>query len=128
MRGCIRCSFGWGKWSSQEARMKLFRLIVPSLAGLGLAFSTVAAFARSTPAPASPPPQASETNLLPGGFAEDMHADASGRLWISEIDSHTVREFDPATRAYTLYTGLTGGARDAQLGPDGKVWWLLENP
>jgi len=108
--------------------MKLFRLIVPSLAGLLLAVSTVVAFARGAPAPASPPPNAFETNLLPGGFAEDIHADATGKLWISEIASHTVRAFDPASRAYTLYTGLTGGARDAQLGPDGKVWWLLENP
>jgi streptogramin lyase len=107
--------------------MKLFRLLVPSLAGLLLAISTLVAFARATPI-GSPPLTASETNLLPDGYAQDAHTDASGRLWITEISSKTVREFDPATRAYTLYTGLTGGAQDAQLGPDGNVWWLLEDP
>jgi streptogramin lyase len=108
--------------------MKLFRLVIPILAGLLMAITTLVAFARATPAPANPPPpNASETDLLPSGDAENIHADATGKLWITEIASSTVREFDPATRAYTLYTGLAR-PRDAQLGPDGKLWWLENEP
>ena len=107
--------------------MKLLRLIVPTLAGLLMVFGVVAAFAGSQPSPASPPPpRASETNLLPSGFAQNIHADAAGKLWITEIDSGTVRHYDPATRAFTLYTGLTN-TLDAQLGPDGKLWWIAQS-
>jgi len=104
--------------------MKIYRLIVPSLAGLLFALSTLVAFARTTPQPASPPPaKTSETNLLPGGFAEQIHADASGKLWITEVASDTIREFDPATNVFTLYTGLTS-TWEAQVGPDGYLWWI----
>ena len=83
------------------------------------------AFARGqAAAPANPPsPNASETNLLPGSFAVTIHPDASGRLWISEVDAATVRRYDPATHAFTLYAGVTETV-DAQIGPDGKLWWL----
>jgi sugar lactone lactonase YvrE len=33
-----------------------------------------------------------------------------------------VRQFDPATNAYTIYTGLPTPF-DAQIGPDGNLWW-----
>jgi streptogramin lyase len=103
--------------------MKLYRLAVPIGVGLFMAIATVAAFASGRPAPAGPPLfNASETNLSPSSFADQIHVDASGKLWISEVFSGSVREFDPATNAYTLYSGLTKTV-DAQLGPDGNLWW-----
>lgn len=58
--------------------MKIFRLVIPILAGLLMAFSTLVAFARATPAPAAPPPpNASETDLLPSG---DKDAEIDYRL------------------------------------------------
>ena len=109
-----------------EGDMKLLRLVVPILAGLVLAGGTLVAFARSAPAPASPPgPRASETDLLPAGSAEDIHIDSTGKVWVTENDAGAARQLDPATGAYTLYTGLTG-ARDAQIGPDGNLWWTTD--
>lgn len=102
--------------------MKLLRLVVPILAGLLLAGGTLVAFARG-PAGPLPPPNASETDLLPGGFANAIHIDASGQLWISEVSSATVRRYNPATHAFTLFHGLTETV-DAQIGPDGQLWWL----
>ena len=71
--------------------MKLFRLLIPISAGLAIAVGAVTALAHSQPAPASPPPPlAFETDLSPVGppeftsGAENMHADAYGRLWISQ--------------------------------------------
>ena len=109
--------------------MKILRLIVPTLAGLALAVSAVAVFAGSSAAPASPPPlDAQETNLLPAGNANKIHLDGAGKLWITEVDSGTVRRFDPGTGAYTLYTDGTGHVQDAQVGPDGNLWWIKSTP
>ena len=110
--------------------MKIFRLVVPVLAGLVLAGGTLVAFARGQAAPALPPatpPHASETQLLPSGFAEAVHTDAAGHVWVTEVSSNSVRELNPGTRAYTLYTGLAG-PHDAQIGPDGQLWWLQSAP
>ena len=114
--------------------MKLFRLVIPILAGLAMALGAVAAYARGQVAPAAPPaPLAFETDLSPVGppnfesGAENMHADAYGRLWISQDSDNNsnVRVFDPATHAYTLYTGLES-PNDAQLGPDGNAWLFMD--
>jgi streptogramin lyase len=101
--------------------VKIHRLLIPLGAGLLLAGGTLVAFARGAALP--PPPNVSETALLPGGYASAIHPDAAGQLWITEASSATVRRYDPVTRVFTLYTGLTNTV-DAQLGPDGKLWWL----
>jgi streptogramin lyase len=107
--------------------MKLFRLFVPTLAGLLIAAGTLAAYASGRPAGAGPAAViASETDLLPFSNADHIHPDATGKLWISETFSNAVRQYDPATHAYTLYTGITFPV-DAQLGPDGKLWWIADS-
>jgi len=59
-----------------------------------------------------------------GGGAEpyEINVDASGRLWISEYGLGRARHVDPATGAFTLYTGLPG-ALDAKLDANGDLWW-----
>ena len=93
--------------------------------------------ARPATPPAAPAPFVLETDLISAAItptdgtnsAEVMHTDGQGRLWISQDSDGAayVRVFDPATHVYTDYTDLTS-PNDAQLGPDGNVWWSLDDP
>ena len=107
--------------------MKLIRLVIPIAAGLLLAGGTLSALANGRAAPSGPVGlTVQETALLPNAESEDIHADASGQVWVSESLSGSVRRLDPATGMYTLYTGL-GQPSDAQLGPDGSLWFADDN-
>jgi streptogramin lyase len=95
----------------------LTRLALPAAAGVLLAAALLAGMRQAALAL-----EGGRADLGAGAEPYEINVDASGRLWISEYGLNRARHLDPATGAYTLYTGLPGVV-DAKLDATGALWW-----
>ena len=64
-----------------------------------------------------------EIPTTPGGFIQEIHMDDQGRMWTGDYETNEIWRIDPATQEYLKISGLSGGVVEAQIGPDGALWY-----
>lgn len=64
-----------------------------------------------------------EFAMTPGGDLGEINPDGQGNLWVSEYGANNIWQINPTANTYNRYSGLTGGVVEAQVAPDGQVWY-----